>query len=266
MIFLLSCTVPPAPDSTEVRVVEDARTIGGCPNFPSDNVWNSRVDHLSAVADSTTRMDWLSDTFSEGLFPGACAGVWEGSRCGIPWNVVDENTPLQQVIFDGPWASGTDEFPIPAGYRVEGEPNPDGAWDRHVLLIDSSTCTLHELINVRNVLGTWLAKGGDEVGLDNFNVASKTDGGDGHTRRSLRAWCPGVGKSASCVPSPTAFVDPTPCPQFGPPHYCSDRDSERARPRMPGETDGIRIVREVVAAAAERRWRGWGLCWGLRSA
>lgn len=145
-----------ADTSTHVALVDGARTIAGCPSLPADDVWNTPVVGLGAVADNARRIAWLQQSFDGPLGPGACASVWEGSRCGIPWTVADADTPWKTVHFAGPYVWGDAEFPLPDGFRIEGEPNPDGAWDRHVLIVDGSTCVLHEIINVRStVLGLY---------------------------------------------------------------------------------------------------------------
>jgi hypothetical protein len=161
--LLLACNTPSpetdAPPDPSVAVVDDVRTIGGCDIFPADNVWNRRVDALPLHPDSAANIAWLADHVEGGLKPGACGAVWEGSRCGIPWTVVPDGTPLTPVTFAGPWVWGEAGVPLPASFRIEGEPNPSGAWDRHVLLVDPAECVLHELINVRSGLGGWYADG-----------------------------------------------------------------------------------------------------------
>lgn len=159
---LVACTAStgpgadPADLSTQAAVVDGARTIAGCPSLPADNVWNTPVTDLPPVADDDARMAWLQQSFDGPLGPGACASVWEGSRCGIPWTVADADTPWKTVHFAGPYVWDDADFPLPDGFRIEGEPNAAGAWDRHVLVVDGSTCVLHELINVRSsVLGLY---------------------------------------------------------------------------------------------------------------
>lgn len=162
VVSFLAChpTAKDAPVETGIELDEEGvRTIGGCPSMPADNVWNARVDTLPAREDSAARMAWLAGTFTDGLAAGACASVYEGSRCGWPWNVVDADTPPRTVTFAGPWVWGEAEFPLPEAFRIEGEPNRAGAWDRHVLLIERDTCVLHELINVRTGVGGLYADG-----------------------------------------------------------------------------------------------------------
>jgi len=161
LLSLLACDAPdeaPPPEAAVV-VADGVRTIAGCAVMPSDNVWNARVDGLPAVVDNDARMAWVADTFDRGLAAGACATVWEGSRCGLPWTVVGAETPVRTVTFAGPYVWGDASFPLPDDYRIEGEPNPAGAWDRHVLLVDADACVLHEIINLRTGLGGFYADG-----------------------------------------------------------------------------------------------------------
>ena len=151
---------PTTAHPTEGHPTADGgRAIADCRLFPANNVWNTRVNDLDPVADSDARLAWTEATLDGGLKAGACATVWEGSRCGIPWTLVDHTTPLQTVTFAGPWAWGQDDYPLPDDARIEGEPNPAGAWDRHVLLLDRDACVVHELINVRQVFGAYYADG-----------------------------------------------------------------------------------------------------------
>ena len=44
-------------------------------------------------------------------------------------------------------------FPIPSDYRLQGYPLPEGAFDKHMLLIDYSNCTLYEIFLYRTGVG-----------------------------------------------------------------------------------------------------------------
>jgi hypothetical protein len=143
-----------------VTLAEDGtRLLAGCPSLPADNVLNSPVTGLPARADSAERMAWLADNAGGPLAAGACAYVWDGSRCGLPMTAADADSPWRNVRFAGPYVWGEAEFPLPDDYRIEGEPNRQGAWDRHVLVVDASTCVLHELINVRHGVFGFYADG-----------------------------------------------------------------------------------------------------------
>jgi hypothetical protein len=70
-----------------------------------------------------------------------------GAPIGIPYAFVTGAQPKVSISYfpepDG-WAGESDPgpMPIPPDVPVEGGPNADG--DRHVLVVDSSSCTLYE--------------------------------------------------------------------------------------------------------------------------
>jgi hypothetical protein len=79
--------------------------------------------------------------------------VWDGSVGGLPvQRVPAKNRRLKSFREDNPWSrtSRTVEVPVPVtgDYWVEGNPNPAGAWDRHVLLTCPETNEQWELIGV----------------------------------------------------------------------------------------------------------------------
>lgn len=105
-----------------------------CPIFPESNPWNQRVDRLPVAAGSkafisASRITRLHPDFSDS----------DADGYGIPFNVVDSATPTSPVTFDYDDESDPGPYPIPDGVAIEG------GGDRHILLIDRSTCTLSEL-------------------------------------------------------------------------------------------------------------------------
>lgn len=124
--------------------------IGGCPVFPADHAFHARVDGLPVRADSPV-VTGAPGPNRAPLRAGFTAGVWEGSRVGIPVNVVDGSTArradfvVASAYFE---SSGTARLgvPMPADPRFEGWPGR--AWDKHLLVVDTDTCTTREMINV----------------------------------------------------------------------------------------------------------------------
>jgi len=160
-----SAPVPtvPAPTAPPASPAQTAAppSIGGCQVFPTDNVWNARVDTLP--------LDHLSHTYVDSI--GASAkmhadfgsGIWPpdtGGPIGIPYVVVPGAQAFVDVLFS-PWGDESDPspYPIPANAPIEGGPNSDG--DRHVLVLDQGNCTLYELGNAKPQNdGTWIANCG----------------------------------------------------------------------------------------------------------
>src|SRR5690606_12423792 len=102
------------------------------------------------------------------VHPDFGAGLWEGAPIGIPYAVVGAGQPLVDVSFRWPDESDPGPYPVPPDAPVEGAP-PGGVapgGDRHVLVLDSSTCRLYELFAaVRQPDGSWEAAAGAELEL-----------------------------------------------------------------------------------------------------
>jgi hypothetical protein len=133
LLFLLSHTALAQP------------TVGGCPVFPADNPWNLDIsgypvhplsDLFVARIDSGSRTKRMHPDF--GTNP----------LYGIPYVIVGASQPLVPIYYDA-YGDQSDPgpFPIPADAPIEGGATGDG--DRHVLVIDSSSCILYELYSAR---------------------------------------------------------------------------------------------------------------------
>jgi hypothetical protein len=123
--------------------------LGGCPLFPADHVYRARVRGLPVQPGSPDLID-ATGGGAVSLVPGFSAGIWEGSRAGIPFNVADGST-ARRVDFVVTYNYNDDEshlgVPIPENPRYEGWPTR--AWDRHLVVVDTSTCQSREVIGVR---------------------------------------------------------------------------------------------------------------------
>ena len=119
-----------------------------CPVFPTDNVWNTRIDDRDPASNSATMINTIG--LSRGLHMdfGSYAGY------GIPINVVGNTTPAVKVTFDYDDESDHVLYPVPSSPKVEG------GSDRHILMIDKDLCRLYELFNARKVNGAWYAGSG----------------------------------------------------------------------------------------------------------
>ena len=186
-LLVAACAGDPAAQSVSAPVDTPARAaarpgshvaagtrlpVGGCATFPRDHAFHADVRTLPVAADSGTRIAAAGGA-GTALRLGFTAGVWEGSRGGIPVNVVDPatSTPTDFVvasIYAG--ISRPEDVPLPAEPRIEGWPGR--AWDKHLLLVDPATCTTRELINVQppgenliaSLTGSWYADA--VVGID----------------------------------------------------------------------------------------------------
>src|SRR5215216_5611691 len=113
--------------------------IGGCPMFPSNNVWNTPVNNLPVHARSD---QWINNIGRyTGFHMDFGSGTWAGGPIGIPYNIVGSGVPKVSVSFLYDDESDPGPYPIPASPLIEY------GSDRHILIVDSSTCTLYELFN-----------------------------------------------------------------------------------------------------------------------
>jgi len=153
--------VPVAADSGQIvylPIVQQQITFGprleNCPVLPADNIWNRPIENLPVAPNSAAYIQTIgSDTHFHLDFG---SGLWDGGPIGIPYDVVDANVPKVTVSFDYEDESDPGPYPIPLNPHIEGGPNSSG--DRHILLLDRSTCKLYELY------GAYLSEEGWQAG------------------------------------------------------------------------------------------------------
>jgi hypothetical protein len=142
-------------------------TIGGCPNFPADNVWNMRVDKLKVDAHSSDYVTKIGP--DKKLHPDF--GTNPGG--GIPITFIHSNQKRVKVAFAYSDDSDLGNYPIPPDAKIEGNNDPTG--DRHILLVDTDRCELLELFDVTKLPdGTW--KAGSGIQMDLTSNALRTEG------------------------------------------------------------------------------------------
>ena len=104
-----------------------------CTLLPSDSIWNTRVDSLPVEPNSDT---WLASMDASGtnLHPD-----FGPPNYGLPFDVVSRRHRTVRVRFA--YADESDRV----RYPVDGRTPVEGGSDRHVLVVNKSTCTLYEL-------------------------------------------------------------------------------------------------------------------------
>ena len=136
-----------------------------CPMFPASFSTNQRVDALPVHANSEAIVASIGR--DRGLHPDFGSGTWEGSRIGIPYDVVKRSTPRSRVTFDYADESDHVAYPIPRGVHIEG------GGDRHALLLDRGRCRLFELFALRRENGRWHAGSGATWNLRSSKLRPK---------------------------------------------------------------------------------------------
>ncbi len=130
-------------------------SLNGFVPFPSDNLWNTDISASAVDPNSDAIINFIGPGI--GLHPDFGSGQYNGSNIGIPYVVVTGSQAKVNINFTA-YGSESDPgpMPIPIGAPIEGDPNPSG--DRHVLVLDSTNCFLHELYNAYpNNDGSWNA-------------------------------------------------------------------------------------------------------------
>lgn len=153
-------------------------TIGGCPVFPPDNIWNTRIDGLPV--DPLSREYVASIGAGKNLHPDFGSGQHDGAPIGIPFLVVPMNQPKVAIhfrSFDGEEHAGDESdpgpYPIPRNAPIEG--GPKSRDDRHVIVVQQGSCTLFELYKaVPAADGSWSAVSAARFDLEGHEL--RTDG------------------------------------------------------------------------------------------
>jgi hypothetical protein len=123
-----------------------------CPIFPKSNPWNQRVDKLPVATNSAAIIASIGT--STGLHADFGSGLWQGSKIGIPFDVVMKKTRRSRVSFEYSDESDHVRYPIPKRVHIEG------GSDHHALLLDKSACRLYELGGLQKQNGRWHAWAG----------------------------------------------------------------------------------------------------------
>jgi hypothetical protein len=155
---------PPAAPAT----AGEGPSIGRCPIFPADHIWNTRIDGLPVHPNSDAYIASIGEDTP--LHPDFGSGLWEGDPIGIPYNVVDgDAVEPAEIDFYYPDESDTGPYPIPADPLIEGGD------DRHILLVDTSDCRLLEIYDAGHEGGNrWSAGSGAVWDLTGYALRPET--------------------------------------------------------------------------------------------
>jgi hypothetical protein len=142
---------PPAPPPGATPDLGLNASLNGKAIFPVSNLWNQPVDTAAVDPNSGAILSRIG--LNDPLHPDFGAS-WNGGPFGIPYIVVDDNTPRYTVAFDYDDESDPGPYPIPANPPIE----PGG--DRHLLVIVRGEWKAYELYNLRQEGGVWRAGSG----------------------------------------------------------------------------------------------------------
>ncbi|MFZ0091446.1 MAG: hypothetical protein WAL63_18195 [Solirubrobacteraceae bacterium] len=111
-----------------------------CPVFPPSSPWNQRVDRLPVARDSARLIARIG--LADPVHPDF-GTTYDGAPNGIPFTIVSDRTRHIPVRFQYASESDGHDYPLPRGVAIEGGARSSG--DRHVIVVDRSTCLDYEL-------------------------------------------------------------------------------------------------------------------------
>src|SRR2546423_1732850 len=103
-----------------------APTVGGCPSFPANSIWNAAIDTMPL------------DSHSAAYIASISAATGLRHDVSMPINFVSGPQPKVPINLTNPDESDPGPYPIPPDAQVE-----DGS-DRHVLVVDQGSCMLYQ--------------------------------------------------------------------------------------------------------------------------
>ena len=136
--------------------VGQGASLNGFRPFTSANLWNKDISASPVDPHSDAMINFIGPGI--GLHPDFGAGQYQGSDMGIPYYVAGSSQAPVTINFSA-YGDESDPgpMPVPSNASIEGDPNP-GNGDRHVLVLDNSTCFLYELYSsYPNSDGSWNA-------------------------------------------------------------------------------------------------------------
>ncbi len=160
---LLALAVATATGVTSARAVGPYPDLGGCSVFPdppaatpanapslaTEAAWNQDISKAPVARNSAATIAYINAHGGNLLHPD----FGSPREYGFPYAVVgagQRKLPINYTAYGD--ESDPGPFPIPKGAPVEGGNGSDG--DRHVLVVDRSSCTLYELLP-RLLQGRW---------------------------------------------------------------------------------------------------------------
>jgi hypothetical protein len=148
-----------------------APTVGGCPLFPPNNIWNRDISKLPVHANSA---HFIKSIGLQGhVHADFGAGLYNGVPIGIPYVVVPGKQKLVPVHFDYAGESDPGPYPIPTKAPIEGGTLSRG--DRHVIIVNSGSCKLYEMFAAYpQSNGSWKAGSGAMWNLNSNALRPKT--------------------------------------------------------------------------------------------
>ncbi len=130
-------------------------TIGACPVFPANNIWNTPVDQLPVSVNSAAYVNTIGPGTT--LHPDF-GTVYDGAPNGIPYVTVPGTETKYPATFTYEDQSNPGPYAIPLNAPIEGGSQSTG--DRHVISVDTTNCILYEMWSAYPQTASWEAGSG----------------------------------------------------------------------------------------------------------
>ena len=130
--------------------------IGQCPVLPPNNIWNTPVDTLPVLSNSTTMVNTIGASI--GFHADFGSGTWDGGPIGIPFITVPGTQTRYPATFLYDDESDPGPYAVPLNAPIEGGSNSNG--DRHAIAVDTDNCVLYELYRAFPQAASWQADSG----------------------------------------------------------------------------------------------------------
>jgi hypothetical protein len=131
-------------------------TIGSCPVFPANSIWNQPIDHLPVASNSATLVGTIGSGVT--LHADFGSGTYQGAPIGIPYVTVSGSQTKYPATFQYADESDAGPYPVPLNAPIEGGSQSTG--DRHAIAIDTDNCVLYELYSAYPQAASWQAGSG----------------------------------------------------------------------------------------------------------
>ena len=135
--------------------------IGSCAVLPANNIWNTPVDTVPVLANSSTLVNTIGA--ARGFHADFGAGIWDGGPIGIPFVKVAGTQAKYPASFLYADESDIGPYAVPLNAPIEGGSASTG--DRHAIAIDADNCRLYELYRAFPQSSSWTADSGAIVDL-----------------------------------------------------------------------------------------------------
>jgi hypothetical protein len=131
-------------------------TIGQCSILPANNIWNTPIDTLPVLSNSSSMVNTIGA--STGFHADFGSGTWNGGPIGIPFITVPGSQVKYPATFLYDDESDVGPYAVPLNAPIEGGSASTG--DRHAIAVDVDNCVLYELYRAFPQASSWTADSG----------------------------------------------------------------------------------------------------------